>query len=84
MPKATLEFDLSDMDDMYAHKRCVKAEDMSLAIWGIVYNVKKKLEWSIENDELLDLSQYDLLDKVYEAIWAELKDHNVDPDELCL
>lgn len=33
--KAILEFDLNDPDDVMAHKRCVKALDMALALWDI-------------------------------------------------
>lgn len=33
--KAVLEFDLNESDDVTAHKRCVKALDLSLALWDI-------------------------------------------------
>jgi hypothetical protein len=33
--KAILEFDLNDIDDVYAHKRCVKSLDMSLCLLKI-------------------------------------------------
>ena len=33
--KAILEFDLNEPDDIIAHKRCVKALDLTLALWDI-------------------------------------------------
>ena len=33
--KAILEFNLNEPEDITAHKRCVKALDMSLALWDI-------------------------------------------------
>ena len=33
--RAELIFNLSDPDDVMAHKRCVKALDLALALWDI-------------------------------------------------
>lgn len=33
--KAKIKFDLSIKDDIMAHKRCVKALDLALALWDI-------------------------------------------------
>jgi hypothetical protein len=33
--KGILEFDLNEPDDIIAHKRCVKALDLTLALWDI-------------------------------------------------
>lgn len=79
MAKAILEFDLNDPDDLMAHTRAVKSLDMALAIWDMVFNTKKKLEWEIEND---NLSAYDTLDKVYEKFWEILKDRDINPDNI--
>ena len=38
--KAVIEFDLDDADDRQAHLRCIKALDMSIAIWNVVHNNK--------------------------------------------
>jgi hypothetical protein len=62
MAKATLEFDLNDSDDMIAHLRAVKSLDMAMALWEIVHNTKKGLEWSMENKEI---DKYD--DNLYMA-----------------
>jgi hypothetical protein len=79
MAKATLEFDLNDSDDMIAHLRAVKSLDMAMALWEIVHNTKKGLEWSMENKEI---DKYDALELVFEKIHEILNDHNIRTDEL--
>ena len=79
MAKATLEFDLNETDDIKAHLRAVKSLDMSIALWEIIHNTKKKIEWSLENEEL---DQYDTLELVFDKIHEILKEHNIDLDEL--
>jgi cell fate (sporulation/competence/biofilm development) regulator YmcA (YheA/YmcA/DUF963 family) len=79
MAKATLEYDLSDPDDVMEHKRAVKSLDMALALWEIVHNTKKGLEWSMEGKEI---DKYDALELVYEKIHEILNDHNINTDEL--
>jgi hypothetical protein len=79
MAKATLEYDLSDPDDVMEHKRAVKSLDMAMALWDIVHNTKKGLEWSMEGKEI---DKYDALELVYEKIHEILDDHNINTDEL--
>jgi hypothetical protein len=79
MAKATLEYDLSDPDDVMAHLRAVKSLDMAMALWDIVHNTKKGLEWSMEGKEI---DKYDALELVYEKIHEILDDHNINTDEL--
>ena len=79
MAKATLEYNLSDPDDVMAHKRAIKSLDMAMALWDIVHNTKKGLEWSMEGKEI---DKYDALELVYEKIHEILGDHNIITDEL--
>ena len=79
MAKATLEYDLSDPDDVMEHKRAVKSLDMAMALWDIVHNTKKGLEWSMEGKEI---DKYDALELVYEKIHEILNNHNIITDEL--
>jgi len=79
MAKATLEYNLSDPEDVMAHKRAIKSLDMALALWDIVHNTKKGLEWSMEDKEI---DKYDALELVYEKIHEILNDHNIITDEL--
>ena len=80
MPQATLTFDLTDSDDVLSHLRAIKSLDLALAIWDIVHNTKKSLEWSLESKE--DISRYDVVDLVYEKIYAILEEHDVVIDKL--
>ena len=79
MAKAKIEYDLSDADDRLSHLRAVKSLDLSLAIWDIVHNTKKRLEWSMEGKEM---DKYDALELVYEKIHEILEEHNIRIDEL--
>lgn len=79
MAKAKIEYDLSDVDDLYAHKRAIKSLDMALALWEITHNTKKGLEWSMENK---DIDKYDALELFYEKIFEILSDHNIDLEDL--
>jgi len=79
MAKATLEYNLSDPEDAMAHLRAVKSLDMAMALWDIVHNTKKGLEWSMEGKEI---DKYDALELVYEKIHEILGDHNIITDDL--
>jgi hypothetical protein len=79
MPKAKIEFDLSDPDDRMAHMRAVKSTDMALALWDITHNTKKGLEWSMENKEI---DKYDALEMVFDKIYEILEEHNIKMDDL--
>jgi molecular chaperone GrpE (heat shock protein) len=79
MATATLTFDLNDSDDVLAHLRAVKSLDMAMALWEIIHNTKKGLEWSMEEKEM---DKYDALEMVYEKIHEILGEHNIKPDEL--
>ena len=79
MAKAKIEYDLNDVDDVYAHKRAVKSLDMALVLWEITHNTKKGLEWKMEGKEM---DKYDALELVYEKIYEIMSEHNVDLDDL--
>lgn len=79
MAKATIKYDLNDIDDMYAHKRAIKSLDMVFALWEITRNTKKGLEWSMESKEM---DKYGALEMVYEKIFEVLSDHNIDLEDL--
>lgn len=79
MAKATLEYDLNDPDDVMSHKRAVKSLDMAMALWSIVHNTKKGLEWSLEGKEL---DKYDTLELVFQKIHEILDENGIITDEL--
>ena len=70
--KATLEFDLGDPDDRMAHLQCIKALDMSLALWSITEKIKYK--YREENTIPIEELQRD----IYEI----LEEYNIDVEEL--
>jgi cell fate (sporulation/competence/biofilm development) regulator YmcA (YheA/YmcA/DUF963 family) len=79
MAKAKIEYDLNEIDDVYAHKRAIKSLDMALALWEITHNTKKGLEWSMESKEM---DKYEALEMVYEKIYEVISEHNIDLDDL--
>ena len=78
--KATFEFDMDDCDDRMAHLRCTKSLDMASALWDILLNSKKGFQYNIEAGKYE--TQYDLLDAVYEMIHEEMRNKNIDIEEL--
>ena len=79
MAEAILKYDLNDTDDAMAHMRAAKSLDLALALWDIVHNTKKSIEWSLESKEL---DKYEVLDLVYERIYSILDEHNIKLDDL--
>ncbi len=79
MAEGILKFDLNVFDDRIAHLRAVKSLDMALALWSIIHNTKKNLEWSFESKEI---DKYEALDLVYEKIHEILEEHNINIDDL--
>lgn len=79
MAKAILEFDLNDPDDNLAHLRAIKSLDMALAIWEFAINTQKSLQHKLE---FKDLSQYEVLDMVFERFYDILNKRGIDIEEL--
>lgn len=69
--KATLEFDISDVDDRMAHYRCVKALDMAIVLWEIKVNIlNPKHEFTSE----------EIADRINELYHQ----HNIDIDQIII
>ncbi len=66
--KAILKFDLDDPEDARAHLRCVKALNMAIVLFDLVYNFRKQ---SDEN-----------MDELYRLINEELENAGLNIDEL--
>jgi hypothetical protein len=80
MPKATLEFDLNELDDIVAHYRTMKSTDMALSLFQFGHNTKKTFEHNIDKYE----TKEDLLDGVYEKFWEILEEHGINLDKLVI
>jgi hypothetical protein len=80
--KATLEFDLSEPDDIRAHLRCVKSQDMAIALWEIRYNIKKRCENILERKEEID--KYEALEIIFEELMELYDQHSISIDDLII
>ena len=78
MARAMLSFNLDKEEDVAAHKRAIKALDMSLVIWSIDQYLRGKLKY----DETLTPEAYDALEKTREELIEYMREYNVDIDEL--
>ncbi len=81
--KAILEFDLDDFSDQLAHLRCVKSQDMALALWCF-YQSRQFIEWRIESNEAkgIKVDSYDIVKLVFESLYAELEKYDINIDKL--
>jgi hypothetical protein len=79
MAKAKLEFDLTDPDDVKAHKRAIKSTDMAYVLFEL-FNLHKKMEYTIESKYLKD--PYDVIDLYRQAIGDLLEENDINIDEL--
>lgn len=72
--KALLEFDLNDADERLDHLRAIKATDMSIVLFDLAHNFRKKIEFEIESNHL---NSWDTLELVMEKIWTLIEDYNL-------
>ncbi len=72
--KATLKFDMSDPDDVMAHKRCVKSDDMAHALFQISGLIKKS-EWFLDQNP--DKDATDMIDFFAESISNILEEKQI-------
>jgi hypothetical protein len=82
MAEAILKFDLTDADDKLEFERANKSLDFALAIWSIVHNTRKGIEYEMESKlEKPDPAErpdvFDGIDAVYTAIFEILEEHQI-------
>ena len=53
--KATLEFNLDDLDERQAHLRCVNAEKMAFMLWNINETYCRMINGKASRDDLVTL-----------------------------
>jgi hypothetical protein len=82
--KATLQFDLNDLDDRMSHLRCVKSLDMALALWEIRMNLRKYSERTAEAKEFKNEESdvFNGIEIVLERIQEIFEENNIDVEEL--
>jgi hypothetical protein len=54
MPKATLEYNLDDIDDSDAHLRAIKSLSLTLALWEMDQHLRSELKYGTREGELSD------------------------------
>lgn len=79
--KATLEFNLDELEDRMAHLRCTQSVDLCSALWEFGFNTKKDIKGKIENSSE-SFTQYEVVDLIYERFWQILNEHNIDLEQL--
>jgi len=77
--KATFEFDMNEPEDMMDHKRMSNALGMALVLWELKVNVKKKMEYILDTD---NLSGQETLDRVFEMIGELMEDQGLNMENL--
>ena len=84
MAKIKIEYNTDNLEDCANYYRATKANDMAAALFEIMYNTKKKLEWEIEGTESTgnELEQYAALDKVYDTLWDLMREYDLNIDKL--
>jgi hypothetical protein len=83
MTKAILKFQLNDFDDKLDHFRCVKSEEMAIALFEI--NTARRKCNSIADDrvdKLEELDVYDGIDIVFDEILRILDKNDINLDTL--
>ena len=75
--KAVLEFDLQDIEDRIEHQRMLKAKDMSIALWDMSQELRKKVKYAPD-----DLSEdtYKAYEEIQDIFYGILNQNNIDLD----
>jgi hypothetical protein len=79
--KATLEFNLDELDDRVAHLRATLATDLALCLYAIKDELRTKVKYapdSISEDE------YATWVKAQKMVFEQLSIHNIDLDKILL
>lgn len=77
--KAILEFNIDDLSDDMALKRCHKAIDMAMVIWDFTYNTKKSIFYEIEAKKM---SNHKVVELCFNRFFELIEKHNIVIDEL--
>lgn len=81
MATALLKYDLTDPDDQIEFNRACAALDLSVAVWEIVYNLKKRVERELDSKDGTE-KEYELLDSVFNKIHEILNERGINIDKL--
>ena len=80
MAKAIIKYDLSDSDDLREFRQNAASSAMVSALFEIIYNTEKRLEFELEQKE--NIGKYEVLQFVFEKIHNIVLEHNINVDTL--
>ena len=80
MAKAIIKYDLSDSDDLREFRQNAASSAMASALFEIIYNTEKRLEFELEQKE--NIGKYEVLQFVFEKIHNIVLEHNINVDTL--
>jgi hypothetical protein len=81
MPKATLEYNLDEVDDRDAHLRAIKSLSLTLALWEMDQHLRSELKYGTREGELSD-EAYKAIERTREKLHEILEENGIILDEL--
>lgn len=75
--KATLEFNLDELDDQMAHLRAVKSLDAFLCLWDLDQHLRAEIKYASDDtpDEVIDAYQ-----KIRDFLYQNMNSKGLDLD----
>lgn len=73
--KATIEFDLDDVNDIQRHRACIEAEELASCIFEFANNTRREVE---EYAEKAHLTPAETIDHIYDLFQDILESHHID------
>lgn len=86
MAKANIKFDLTDFDDQMQFERMMKATDMALILWELLYNTRKGLEhdFDFKLSKGEKPSVFDGIDAVIDSVRESMEEKGINIDKLII
>lgn len=75
MAEALLKFNTENKEDLMALNRALKSLDMTIVLFEIVNNLRKKLEYDESND-------FNTIEKTFDEIYQLVDEYNLILDDL--
>jgi len=83
MAKATIEYDLNDLNDVNMFKQAIHSSDLANALWEILHNAEKRCEHIVESLEA-DSDKHDGVYVAFQEIRRICNEHNIDINQLII
>ena len=81
MAKATLEYDLDEIDDRDAHLRAIKSLSLTIALWEMDQHLRSELKYGTREGELSE-EAYRAIERTREKLREILDDNGIVLDDL--